>query len=377
MKYEFNCNYLTNIDEIDENNEYNKDTLDLLLDLDNIKAPKLKSNTYLDLKYSIVPNWRIKNPDKSIILDKNIILESIIPDKNAEKNILDNILNANKINEFIPEYSFDNNFVNVLNELESYGIIFDMKFSHDYIIKIKPDEVIFPICCVGKNRSQYLFYYLKNLQALYPNYFEVGYPSSGDELSVLNDENSTKSNKNILSSFSVQYKKDNFSSSIAKSFGIIDLNMNIINVSRSIHIFDKVLKKKESYNDFDVKNYEDYKYKEQIYDIFDKSETNKDYEKIKKLFIKYFLTPSNLIHLINSNIPTKIKNITYICLSDKSFFNLCMCIFHIKKTNPEIQFDCVRIIYFGIDDIFQKSNIKDKTLFDYKNKFVNSFQFVI
>ena len=53
-----------------------------------------------------------------------------------------------------------------------------------------------------------------------------------------------------------------------------------------------------------------------------------------------------------------------------------MCVLNSIKTNPKIKFNNIRIVYFGINDIFQKSNIKDDILLDYKNKFMSSFQFV-
>jgi len=378
-KYKFNCDYFENANEPNDFMEYDKESLDLLLCLFDLKSPKLSYNKFLDLKYSLVPNWMIRNPDKSICLENEFIPDFDKPKpKPNVKNIFNGINSINQINEFIPDYPIGEKLLSVIGELESNGVIFDMKFTPDYTIKINSQEVIFPICCVGKNRSQYLFYYLKNLQALHPNNFEVGYPSSGDELSVLadNQSNCSHPNKNVLSSFLVKYKKDNFSISIGKSFGLVDSDGNFLNVSRAIHTFDKVLKKEEWYKNTDIKNYEDYKYSEHLYEIFGGDENNLNYNKIKELYIKYFLHPTNLLKVINFNTPTKITKITYVCLSDKSFYNLCICFSFMKKKYPEINLRCVRIVYFGHKDIFQKSNIKDEELLDYKKKFIGSFQFV-
>ena len=364
------------LDNNDYENNNDNNLLELLLNLSNIKNKNLKHNLKLKLFNSLVPEWNIKNPDKTILND-NVI---IIPKSNLynfEKNILNGIKFTNKINDFNPDIPISEDFIKILNKLNNSGISFDMKFSNDYVIEIKPNEIVFPMCCVGKNRSQYLFYYLKNLQSIYPNNFLVGYPSSGDELSVLID--SLEPNKNILSSFAPIYKKDNFSKSILDSFGSIMINLNYDNlnqnqnqISRSIHVFDKILKNKDNYIETDIKNFENFKYKISKYDIFNNKSDNNDYMKIKDLFSKYFLTPDNMFQVINYNIPNKINKITYVCLSDKSFYNLCQIFYQMKN----IELNNVRIIYFGIKDIFQKSNIKDDILLDYKNKFISSFQFV-
>jgi len=59
------------------------------------------------------------------------------------------------------------------------------------------------------------------------------------------------------------------------------------------------------------------------YDISDtnSNSNNKNYVKIKNLFIKYFLTPKNLFQVLNYNGSNKINKITFICLSNKSFYN--------------------------------------------------------
>jgi len=63
-------------------------------------------------------------------------------------------------------------------------------------------------------------------------------------------------------------------------------------------------------------------------------------------------------------------------MSDKSFYNMVECFWLMKKVYPEIKLNNVRIVYFGIPDIFQRSNIKDNVLNDYKHKLFNSIKFV-
>ena len=368
--------------------------LDLYLNIDNIQTNQLKKKLFLELKYSLIPEWYIKNPDKSILphthcLKSHVYENNFFNDIEFKKFILDGFNSTNQINNYNPDYEFNDDFIHVLEKLnKEFGVRFEMKSNPHYQIQIKPNEVIFPICCVGKNRSQYLFYYLKNLQALCSGCFEVGYPSSGDELSVLNVSNEipnkttgfNKSNilSNILSSYSTQYKKDNFSDLVSKSFGITNPdNLNL--VPRSIHVFDKILKQKENYPPNDIKNYEEFKYSKPKHDIFNYKQTTKsndDYAKIKNLFVKYYLNPSNILELLNYENQKEFTHITYVCLSDKSFYNLCMCLYSTKNKYPEIKLELIRIVYFGIQDIFQKKNTTDEVMLEFKNKFVTTFQFV-
>ena len=125
-----------------------------------------------------------------------------------------------------------------------------------------------------------------------------------------------------------------------------------------------------------MKNFEYFKYIQNKYDIFDKT-NNVIYEKIIKLYIKYFFNPSNLLDLINFNIPYRMNKITYICMSEKSFYNICLCFNEIKKSNPNINLKNIRLVYFATQDIFQKSNIKDSILLNYKEKIIKSFDFVL
>ena len=368
--------------------EYTEELINSLLDNQKIISAEL-DNTIMELKKSLISDWRLNNNIQQLnIKTKTSNSKSNLKQNNSNNNIKEYISNgiqmSNIINEYIPDLIYDNDLYNVIDELHKSGVIFDTKFNSEYVIEIGSREIVFPICCVGKNRSQYLFYYLKYLESVEPNHFFVGYPSSGDEISVITDyiksnsNSNSKSNQsfnqNILTSYSTQYKKDSFSNSISKSFGILNPD-ELSDIPRSIHIFDKIFKQMDSYNDWDLKNFETHKYNINKYDIFDKT-NNQIYEKIIKLYIKYFFTPENVLEITNSNIPYKMKKITYICMSDKSFYNLTNCFWSIKKVYPEIKLNNIRIVYFGISDIFQRSNIKDNILNDYKQKLFNSIKFV-
>jgi hypothetical protein len=361
--------------------EYTDELINSLLDNKKIISTEL-DYIILELKKSLISDWKLEK----IVQQSNV---KVSPKSNLKQNPLNNnyiefistgIQMSNILNEYIPDLIYDDDFYNILNELHDTGIIFDTKFNSDYVIEIGSREIVFPVCCVGKNRSQYLFYYLKYLESQNPNHFVVGYPSSGDELSVITDYLKSNQmlnqilNHNILTSYSTQYKKDIISSSISKSFGIINPD-KLSDIPRSIHIFDKIFKQKDLYNDRDLKNFEPYKYNINKYDIFDKT-NNQIYEKIIKLYIKYFLTPENLLEITNFNIPYKMKKITYICMSDKSFYNLTKCFCSIKNVYPKIKLNNVRIVYFGTPDIFQRSNIKDYVLNDYKEKIFYSIKFI-
>lgn len=357
--------------------------LDQLLNPDNISNQEKKYQIKTELYTSIISQWILPNPDKSLV-KVNLQLQINSNPINFKSWISNSINKSNNYNEYIPDESYTEDFYNVLEELNKFGVVFDIKSEPNYIIQINKDEIVFPICCAGKNRSQYMFYYLKNLQALNSNeLFEVGYPSSADELSVITSylqSIKTKTSNNILSSYSTQYKKDLFSSTVSNSFNLTNPD-GLREILRSVHTFDKVLKYETPYTPLDIKNFEAYKYKTNIYDIFEPN--SKEYTKIKQLYVKYFFNPKNLIMLLKNNLITssqenfaKINRITYICLSDKSFYNFCLCMKEIKKSYPEINLGLIRIVYFGIKDIFQMSNIKDDIITKYREKFVNSFQFV-
>jgi hypothetical protein len=374
--------------------------LDLFIDLENIfniEDIKLKDKLFLELKNSIVPEWKIKNPNLNPNSNSEILYKDnkSVPNINLLNNDFENYItnglaSTNQINEFDSEIIFDTEKIKMLKKLNDFGIQFDMRFNEDYQIKINSGEIVFPICCVGKNRSQYLFYYLKKLQGMTETNFEVGYPSSGDELSVMveylsndndndndNGKNKNKNksnNKNVLSSFFPQYKKDNFSNTVGESLNITNPD-GLFQVSRSVHVFDKILKIKQDYLTGDLKNFETHKYKENILDIF---ENDQNYLKIKFLFEKYFLLPNNLLKIINYNRDDskKINKITFICGSDKSFYNICLCFNSLINKYPNIEFNSkLRIVYFGIKDIFQKSNIKQEDIDNFKHKIINGFDF--
>ena len=368
------------MEELNKMENFNE--LDLFTNLENIKDIFIKDKLSLELKNSIIPEWKIIS-DTKLINNNDKIFININYQSNFESDIetdfvnhiSNGITNTNQINEFDSEIVFDIEKIKLLKKLHDFGIQFDMRFNLEYKIKIKSNEIVFPMCCVGKNRSQYLFYYLKKIQGLSEINFEVGYPSSGDELSVmidylLNDENN---NKNRLSSFFPQYKKDNFSNVIYKSLNITNPH-GLTEVSRSIHVFDKILKIKHEYLVNELKNFEIHQYKENKYNIFD---CNQDYLKIKMIFEKYFLLPDNLLKILNYDLDKtkKINKITFICASDKSFYNLCLCFNSLTIKFPKVNLDKIRIVYFGIKDIFQKSNIKEKDIDIFKQKIIDGFCF--
>ncbi len=176
-------------------------------------------------------------------------------------------------------------------------------------------------------------------------------------------------------------------------------------VARSSHVFDKILKIKENYLPNEFKNLETFRYKLNKFDIYNSDLPNIDNLKIAMLFEKYFLFPNNLIQIINSNLNVSececvyacecacecaceyvydckcacvskhINRITWICMSDKSFLNLTKCFNAIRIKYPGVKFHNVRIVYFGIKDIFQKSNIKQEEMDDFKEKIDSGFCF--
>ena len=60
-------------------------------------------------------------------------------------------------------------------------------------------------------------------------------------------------------------------------------------------------------------------------------------------------------------------------MSDKSFYNLIECFNCIVTKYPDINYNNVRIIYFGIKDIFQKSCVKPYEILNFKNKIDSGF----
>ncbi len=71
------------------------------------------------------------------------------------------------------DYNLTNTQINTIKKLVDLGINFDMKNLPDKKISISSSDILFPICCVGKNRSQYLFYYFANLLNTNPQLFNL------------------------------------------------------------------------------------------------------------------------------------------------------------------------------------------------------------
>jgi hypothetical protein len=298
------------------------------------------------------------------------------------KNILEVFELSNQINEFNCE-KLGSSTIDQINHLIELGIEFEFKNQPNKIFEIQSNEIVFPICCQGKNRSQFMFVYLKYLQNLISwididididNNFFVGYPASGDEminlLNDLNDNNSNDTNSNqnscILSGFNPSYKSDGFSECVEKIFGI--------KTSRSVHVFSKILKNKSDYTSNDIKNLEQNKYIINKHDIFN-IETQKNI--IKKLYETWYFNQNNLIDIVEKTNLIKISKITWICLSDKSYINLISLLYFYSKNNSDLKFDKIRIIYFGINDIFQGKNIKSNLLDNFVKKIYNSFKIKI
>ena len=294
-----------------------------------------------DIKDSLIPTWNFNT--NNIFLPKHFKFVNKPKYTNFKEYVVNEFNKSNTNNDLSEQ--FNTVHLEIINNLNDYGVNFEFGF-----INILINDVIFPICDIGKNRSQFMFYYLKNIQFTYNN-FLTGYPSSGDELKTIIDNSNSNS---ILSGFKIQYKSDNFSKAMSTIFNN--------EISRSVHIFDILLKKKENYNQTDLKNYEEYKYEQHNYQLFDKS---KDYFEIQNLFKKYFLNPQNIRNIIDKNINYKI---TYLCLSSESFYNMCNLLNFMKNENPFCDLKNIRIVYFGIKDIFQGSAVKNETLNNFIEK---------
>ena len=119
--------------------------------------------------------------------------------------------------------------------------------------------------------------------------------------------------------------------------------------------------------DTDLKNYEKYKYKISKYDL------NESKKQIEELFEKYFINPINLRKIINYQTESNILRITYICMSPESFINICNLFYLLNKS---LDLSNVRIVYFGIKDIFQKSHINDQNLNKFRQIINSTFKFV-
>lgn len=299
----------------------------------------------IDIKNSLIPNWKI--PKNNFIFSTNSNNKEI-PKYDTFRNYVINEFNkVNKENN-LDYQEIPKETINKIVELQGLGL--QIEFS---LIKINKNDVIFPICDIGKNRSQFMFYYLKNLQDNFDSFFTTGYPTSGDELNtILLDSNSS-----VLSGFQVPYKSDCFSVSLISLIGF--------EYSRSIHIFDKILKEQQEYIHLDLKNLESHKYRNHKYNLYEKN--RRDAIFIKDLFKKYFLNPNNIKKVLGSDS----NDIIYLCLSPISFINLSNLLYLIKENDKSINFANTKIIYFGIKDIFQRSSVNQMQLNDLIKK-INS-----
>ena len=365
------------------------------LDLDTDKFIKNQEVIYNQIANSLVANWNWNwNLNRNTLItnyllntyntnDKQIKLSKLVDNLEQESsNIKYN--KYNKYNKYIQQSFISSNSLEkivhpelTISQLEQFyylnckGVDFVFKSSPDIKIEIKQNDVLFPICCVGKNRSQYLFYYLKYLQSINHtnnlNGFLVGYPSSGDEFSTILEQNSlNQSSGSVLSGFTVQHKPDGFSSAIKKSFGT--------ELSRTIHVLDKILKNPEDFGSNELTNSEDHKYKSHRFDIF-----KKDNIDIKLLYLKYFFNPENInlmLNHANQQIPYQKYRITYICASPQSFIRLVELFFILTQSDQNYNLgnlSNLRIVYLGFNDIFQRSSIKENEVENLKNNLDNTF----
>lgn len=293
---------------------------------------------------------------------KENILNSILYNTNTVTNIKKYNNCLYKLDEIVSGFNLSNQLTNInfrltkleldtIKKLVDLGVQFDMKNSPDKKILITDYDLVFPICCVGKNRSQYLFYYFENLLRTNPNKFILGYPASGDELSTIIK---SKSNS-VLGGFTIQYKSDGFSLAIKSSFGT--------EYSRSIHVFDKLIRREEAYLPSELKNLEEFKYKNTKFDIYG-FESNQ----VEELYLNYYLNPKKLNELLNGS-----YRINYVCASPESFVNLCEVLVYTSELNSSIDWSNIRIIYFGFNDIFQRSSVSNLELQNLQNLISSTF----
>ena len=125
-----------------------------------------------ELKNALIPEWNCEKNNTFIVNTQPVNMTTYT----NYKDLIINEFNKSNYNNDLTE-TFDETFIEKIIVLSNLK----MRFEFGYI-KISPNYLIFPICDVGKNRSQFMFYYLKNIQALYNNVFLTGYPSIGDEL---------------------------------------------------------------------------------------------------------------------------------------------------------------------------------------------------
>ncbi len=268
--------------------------------------------------------------------------------------VSNNFILNNQINN-IPYEPLSNQILSKIHTLSNLGLCFE--FVTEQPIRINPNDILFPICCVGKNRSQFLFYFLKKLQSQSNTQFQVGYPMSCDELSTIIYDNPSS----ILSGFVVPYKSDTFSKSVQNIVGF--------EVSRSIHPFDSIIKNPEPYLSNDLKNFETSKYKTSTFDIF-----GSDKPLIQKLFIEYYLNPNNIQQIVKNQY-SEYKNvyIIYICASPESYINLINLMDWMVTQGHIKTFLNTRIVYLGIQDIFQRSSVNTNILKEFESKIKSFF----
>ena len=294
-----------------------------------------------------LPKTNINNITNSKKINKN---SNIV---NIKQFVSDNFILNNQQNNISHE-PLSNEILNKISNVSNLGLGFE--FVTEKPIEINPDDIFFPICCVGKNRSQYLFYFLKKLQSdsesKFKSNFQVAYPMSADELRTIIHDNPSS----ILSGFVVPYKSDTFSKSVQNILGF--------EVSRSIHPFDLIIKNPEPYLSNDLKNLESSKYKTSSFDIF-----NSDKTLIQKLFIEYYLNPNNIQQLLKN----KNSTITYICASPESYINLINLFDWMVSQGNIKNFLNTKIVYLGIQDIFQRSSVNSNILKEFESKIKSFF----
>ena len=302
----------------------------------------------------IIPKTGINNITNSINKFKNSNISNITNIINIKQFVSNNFILNNQQNN-ISHDPLSNEILNKISTGSNLGLGFE--FVTEKPIQINPNDILFPICCVGKNRSQYLFYFLKKLQSESESNFHIGYPMSADELGTIIHGNPSS----ILSGFVVPYKSDTFSKSVQNILGF--------EVSRSIHPFDLIIKNPEPYLPNDLKNLESNKYKTSSFDI-----NGSDKALIQKLFIEYYLNPNNIQQLLKNQYSTSTSSpsITYICASPESYINLINLFDWMVSQGHIKNFLNTKIVYLGIQDIFQRSSVNSNILKEFESK-INSY----
>lgn len=352
------------------------DELDILIDL-NLEPNSIKKlQIQCRILESIISSWSYHD---DISINTHIFTDSYESNKHEYEHIL--ISNSieyfsqsfeltNKTNNYTPnEPNLKPELIDKIYKLNEQGIKFEFANHANKPIELISDELVIPMCCQGKNRSQFLFYYLKYLEKISNisgKRFFTTYPTSGNEfVSLLDKHDYPLNNHNILGGFVSTHKSDAFSKVIGSIY-------NCGEKARSPHIFDKLLKIPQEYLPKELVNMELHKYKSSKYNIFDLKSS--DSEKIKRLYKKYLFNLTELENLFITIKQVALTRITWICCSDESFINLINLIFEISFTSIKpIQTNNIRIVYNGTNDIFQGSNIKSNILEEYFYKIKKTF----